>query len=376
MARRSGQIEKRGDRKWLVRVFVGNHPDTGARVYRSETVHGIKRDAERVLNEMLRNADLGLLTGSRGATLGSFLDAWIETKERTVAPRTAEHYARFLDKFVRPALGTRRLDSLRPADIEALYSRVSQTASAHAQAHVHRVLHAALEDAVRLELIVRNPSTGAKVSREPRRSVVALNAEQAHRLCAELATRPRGLVFIFALATGMRPAEIQALRWSDCDLDAGTVTVERALVNLKGGVRQFGPTKTGKSRGIPLPRDIVPSLRTHRAEQAAHRLKLGELYEDQGLVFAAERGGPLDAQNLAYRVLKPALEAAGLPSGFRWYDCRHTAATLLLAAGVSAKIVAERLGHSQAAFTLDRYGHVAPGMQEQATERLGAMLFG
>ncbi len=82
---------------------------------------------------------------------------------------------------------------------------------------------------------------------------------------------------------------------------------------------------------------------------------------------------PLDGQNLANRTLKPILKAAKLSPRFRWYDCRHTCATLLLAAGENPKVVRERLGHKTVAFTLDRYGHVLPRMQSSASNRLEAM---
>jgi integrase len=95
-----------------------------------------------------------------------------------------------------------------------------------------------------------------------------------------------------------------------------------------------------------------------------------------GRVFASQTGAPLDGQNLAYRTLKPILKAAGLPRKFRWYDCRHTCATLLMAAGENPKVVSERLGHATVAFTLDRYAHVLPGMQESASEHLERILYG
>ena len=99
-------------------------------------------------------------------------------------------------------------------------------------------------------------------------------------------------------------------------------------------------------------------------------------YQDLDLVFASQTGAPLDGQNLAYRTLKPILKAAGLPRKFRWYDCRHTCATLLLAACENPKVVSERLGHATVAFTLDRYAHVLPGMQESASEHLERILYG
>ena len=128
-------------------------------------------------------------------------------------------------------------------------------------------------------------------------------------------------------------------------------------------------------RSIPLPASVANELRSHRADQAEWKLKLGGAHEDHGLVFANETGRPLDGQNVAYRTLKPILKAAKLSPRFRWYDCRHTCATLLLAAGENPKVMSERLGHSTVAFTLDRYGHVLPGMQESTSHRLEVMLF-
>jgi len=225
------------------------------------------------------------------------------------------------------------------------------------------------------------------VPREARADIPALTPAEAARFRQEAAKVDRGFVFTFSLATGMRPGEVQALRWADCDLAAGIVRVEKTLVWLDGpkdektGKRrgktwQLGDPKTRRSRrAIPLPASVATELRAHRATQAEWKLKLGAAYEDNGLVFASETGGPVDGQNLAYRTLKPILKAAKLPLRFRWYDCRHTCATLLLAAGENPKVVSERLGHATVAFTLDRYGHVLPGMQAAASDKLEALLF-
>ncbi len=153
--------------------------------------------------------------------------------------------------------------------------------------------------------------------------------------------------------------------------------MRRSLVHLKGGQWEIGEPKTRQSRRtIPLPRSVARELAAHRAAQAAHRLRVGTKYQDHDLVFASETGGPLDGQNLAYRTLKPILRTARLSANFRWYDCRHTCATLLLAAGENPKVVSERLGHATVAFTLDRYAHVLPGMQERAANLLEEFLFG
>jgi integrase len=146
----------------------------------------------------------------------------------------------------------------------------------------------------------------------------------------------------------------------------------------KGGTTwQFREPKTERGRRtIPLPSFVLAELRSHRAQQAEYRLKMGEAYEDLNLVFASDTGGPIDDRNLSRRTLEPILKAAKLDEKFRWYDCRHTCATLLLAAAENPKVVSARLGHSTVAFTLDRYAHVLPGMQEAATAKLEGMLLG
>lgn len=272
-------------------------------------------------------------------------------------------------------------------DIQTLYTSIGKQTSAHAVVHTHRPLNAALEQAVRWRYLLENPAKGVRIPREKRADIPALAPDEAARFRREATKVDRGFVFTFSLATGMRPGEIQALRWIDCDLESGLVRVERTLVWLDGekdeqtGKRgkkwELGEPKTKRSRrAIPLPASVATELRKHRVDQAEWKLKLGGAYEDHGLVFASDTGRPLDGQNLAYRTLKPILKAAKLSTRFRWYDCRHTCATLLLAAGENPKVVSERLGHATVAFTLDRYGHVLPGMQANASETLDRILQG
>ena len=97
---------------------------------------------------------------------------------------------------------------------------------------------------------------------------------------------------------------------------------------------------------------------------------------DLGLIFANERGGPLDLSNVVKRHFKPILSRAGLPSNIRLYDLRHSCATILLQAGMNPKIVSERLGHASITLTLDTYSHVLPDMQESAAERMEQVIFG
>ncbi len=152
--------------------------------------------------------------------------------------------------------------------------------------------------------------------------------------------------------------------------------VRRALVRRKDGSWGFEEPKTDRSRGtIPLPPSVVASLARHKRHQAEERLAKGPEYKNQNMVFATSTGQPLDQINLSRRHFKPVLKAAELSNDFRVYDLRHSCATLLLAAGENPKVVSERLGHASVALTLDIYSDVLPSMQQQAAERLEAILF-
>lgn len=138
----------------------------------------------------------------------------------------------------------------------------------------------------------------------------------------------------------------------------------------------FTELKTRQSnRSIPLSTTAVAALRKHKVKQAQERLKLGALYQNFDLVFAAELGTPTAIGNLTKRHFKPMLKAAKLPD-IRLYDLRHTCATLLLASGENPKVVSERLGHSSVVMTLDVYSHVLPNMQAAATTKMAQLLFG
>ena len=183
-------------------------------------------------------------------------------------------------------------------------------------------------------------------------------------------------LFAFAIDTGARPSEVLALKWSDLDLDRSTVTIQRTLQRHKGKGKgwYFSEPKTSKSRrNVPLTPGIVRELKDYRVRRGEELLSWG-IRSD--LVFCSDSGTPLVLENLTKRHFKPILNAAMIPTTATLYSLRHSCATLLLAAGVHPKIVAERLGHSSVTITMDVYSHVLPGMQEEATAQLERMLYG
>ena len=148
--------------------------------------------------------------------------------------------------------------------------------------------------------------------------------------------------------------------------------VQRTKSTAKSGP-VFTTLKNGKWRSITLTRHAIEALKAHRATQNAERLKAGSLWQDCGLIFCTYGGRPLDSHNVSRTSFKPLLERAGLPD-IRFYDLRHTCATLLLSRGHHPKLVQELLGHASVALTLDRYSHVLPGMGDQTAAAMEAAL--
>jgi len=190
-------------------------------------------------------------------------------------------------------------------------------------------------------------------------------AEVAALLSAASGDRLEAL-YVAAVHTGLRRGELLGLTWSDLDLEAGTLSVQRSLD--KDGT--FNPPKRKSSRRtVKLTAQAAESLKGHRARQNEERLRLGSLWEDRGLVFPNRAGKPMNADNLYHRGFKPLLGRAGL-SGFTFHSLRHTCATLLLSKNVNPKIVSEMLGHATISQTMDTYSHVMPGMGDVAATAL------
>lgn len=373
----AGQLIRRGERTWQVRVYMGRDSATGKRSYLYRTVHGTKSDAQRCLNELLTKKDRGVLQTMTTDTVNEYLDHWLDVAARPrLRESTFRDYRWMLERYVRPAIGNKRLAQLTPLDIQALYSKLQADGlSARTIRYIHSTLSSSLKQAVKWRILPQNPADFVDLPRQQRREMQALTPEQAREFLTEAAKDRNGLLFAFAMATGMRPGEYLALTWEDIDFDAGTAIVRRSLTNRKG-VQAFTEPKTARSRRtIPLPRSMVQALAQYREAQLVECG--GKPNGDTGLdlVFRSQNGSPIDKHNLVKRHFKPILKAARLPENIRLYDLRHTCATLLLAAGENPKVVAERLGHASTTMTLDVYSHVLPTMQQRAAERLEEMLF-
>lgn len=374
----AGQLIQRGERTFLLRVFKGRDA-SGKRKFVNKTIHGTRRDAERELRKLLTAKDTSQLLDPSNESLAKYLRRWLDSAAKAqLRKRTWLDYQALIRRYIEPELGHARLSRITPLEIQALYTSMQERGlSARTVRYTHAVLRSALNQAIKWRMLATNPATLVALPKSQRRELSVLNREQANALLEAAETDRFHALWVLLLTTGMRPGEALALRWAD--LADGRVTIHRTLVQRAGMGRVFENPKTAKSRrSVPLLPQALSALALHRKKQAAEKLLFGAEYEDQGLIFANQTGGSLDMARLS-RKFRKLNERARLSDGaplprIRMYDLRHSHVTLMLAAGVNLKIVAERVGHSNINMTADVYAAVLPDMQQQATESLDRLL--
>ena len=375
------QIINRGPKTYLIRVFLGRDPDTGKRRFQNQTFRGLKKSAKKRADRIEEQVSDGTWNPNgcpSDQTVKDFLEYWLDhTAARKVADYTLVDYRALTARYLVPLLGDMKLGDLAPADVQRLITDLEgRGLSPRTVRYAHGVLRNALNKAVREGTIPSNPASAKMVDLPKRetRELTVLSPDEA-KAFIEAANEDRwAALWILLISSGARPGEALGLKWDD--FDGKNIRIQRALVrDRKGGGWTLKEPKTKKSRRtVPLPAVASQALKDHRRRQAAEKLAGGD-YSDERFIFADETGGPLAWDEIARQHFGDLLTQGNLPT-LRAYDLRHTCASLLLAAGVNPKIVSERLGHSTVVLTLDTYSSVLPGLQEEATELLGAVLGG
>lgn len=176
-----------------------------------------------------------------------------------------------------------------------------------------------------------------------------------------------------AITTGMRQSEILALKWTDLDRGRNTLTIQRQLRRKFEGRNYYSSLKTSAARRtISLGLDTMQKLQEHSKRQNTEKVRMGNRWEENDLIFPSAKGTPMSQRNLL-RLFKKVLCESGLRE-LRFHDLRHTAASLMLNHGVPILIVSKRLGHSKVSVTLDTYGHLLPGMEQVTADFIDSLV--
>lgn len=391
-----GSIRERSKGSWRITLEFGYMRDgvTGKnkRVQKFITFRGTKREAQGKLNDLLHEVKHGTFIEPHKRTVGEWLDEWVDLaiKPPRRTQRAYDTYLSVIRVHLKPALGAHRLQGLRSIDIEGFLAQKATLAPA-TLGKIFTVLSSALKAAMRSQLVARNVAT--LVSNRPsapkgHQSAVencwtADEAAAFMRVAQEAGPRPAAF-YAVALDSGCRKSELAGLLWSDVDFTESRILVRQQL--LSGGRDPvFTPTKGKRARSIDLAPGTLDLLRVHRQTQAEIKLRNRQAFRDHGLVFCKDwsdvgrkhdtLGDPLSINNLGQHEFARLIATAEVKP-ITLHGLRHTSASLLLAAGVPANVVQQRLGHTRIEMTLSIYAHVLPGQQRDAARRIGSLLYG
>lgn len=357
-----GMVRKREDGRWEGRIVVG-HKDSGDSIFRY-----VYADTQKELTAKLRKcitAYQGVdLTERSRITLSEWLDQWLISIDGTVRPSTLNGYRSYIENYIRPGLGEKRITQIKAADIQKFYDKLGQTLASGSVRQIHTTLHGIMKAAQQARLIPRNPVDEVVPPKFSYQQKQVLTDEQLAVFMNVIKEDEVWFDFFYTeIMTGLRRGEICGLRWEDFDEVNGTLKVCRTVRREKGTGLTTGDTKTyAGTQKISLPPSVTAILKERKQTALTDWIFPNPLCLEQPT-----------APDSAYRRMKLLLEQAGLPD-IRFHDLRHTFATHALTSGVDVKTLSGILGHTRAAFTLDTYTHTTGDMQKRAAEIVGEFL--
>lgn len=370
-SRGEGAITPLEDGRFRGAIWLPRLDGTMVRKY----VRGKTRaEVSRKFEALRKEATEGLPDGT---TTGEYLAEWVKALSgRNLRPTTRRQYARHVESYWTPAIGRVELVKLTPLDVERAMGGLTKRGLSSTTVRAARTtLRAALADAMRDGMIRRNVAALVKPPESDRPEMRALTADEVARLVEATRDDAYGPLYALAVASGLRLGELVGLSWDDIDLEARSLTVKRAAFQRDDGSYDFGQPKTKRSRRtVMLPSLAIEALRRQKARQAAAKLAAGTAWQDRrNLVFTDAVGRPVVPGHVS-KAFRAVADRLGIP--VRFHDLRHTAATLMLAAGVPLKVVSETLGHASIVVTADVYAHVTPDLRREAADAMDRALGG
>jgi len=309
-------------------------------------------------------------------TLAVYLQHWLaESAKPTIRESTYVSYRTIVRKHLVPQLGRVQLAKLTPQMVEQfLNNRIGTGLSPRRVQYFHAVLRRALNRAMKAGYLGRNVATLVDPPRVPHKEIEPFTPSQIRVLLEAIKGNRLEALYSVALAVGLRQGEALGLRWGDVDFQAGLIHARYELQRIEGKFQLVELKSRRSHRTLAVPSYIAEKLREHGARQREEHLLLGPEWHDNDLVFTSQTGLPLDGKNVT-RAFQRLLRRAGLPKR-RFYDLRHSCATLLLVQGVPARVVMEILGHSQIGLTMNTYTHVVPELSRAAANGMQRFLVG
>ncbi|MBY0098683.1 MULTISPECIES: tyrosine-type recombinase/integrase [Bacillaceae] len=356
-----GSVSKRGS-TWTYVVDIGKDPETGKRQQKTKGGFKKKKDAEAALLNILKELEEGEYIEPSNKIFSSYIEEWFQHYGKRVKETTAFSRRFTVDKHLirENPFHNKPLSKITSKDIDNLYNlKLDEGYSTNTIRKIHQMLHQALEQAVKWNMIKTNPVSKTAPPSIKTKDFKIWSFDEVHAFLEVSRKNRHYIMFLLAIYTGMRKGEILGLKWSDIDFEKKVIMVQRSVARISGLGYIFSSPKTKKSiRQVPIPDFFIEELLTHKKTQEEWKKRSGTQYQELDLVISTETGTIQDPRNVLREMRKICKNAKVTP--IRFHDIRHTHASILIAEGVDIVKVASRLGHTNPKITLEIYAHLMP----------------
>ena len=374
----AGHIRKRitskGETTYQITVESDRDPITGERNRKYKTIKGTKKQAETIMRQMIQEAENGGIASSSGIRLKDWLEQWLKTYKPNIEQTTRGGYQEKIDEYIVPKLGQIPIGSLNPLAVQNFINDLStQGLAPKTIRNTYNILNPAMKKAVELRMISFNPCVGAVLPKLVKYQPNIYSKEKMAEMLKVTKGTDMHLIAVLEFSLGIRRGELCALKWEHIDLENKKVTIcENRVNDKKGNVVTKPPKSEAGKRVISVGEDVATVLLEAKQVYQQDKMKLGTKFKDLGYVVRKQNGTPFQPDSLTQK-WRRFLEKNNLPV-IRLHDSRHSNATALIESGVSAKVVQQRLGHSDVTLTLNTYTHVLPSMDEEAANILDNLI--
>ena len=379
MAKRAngeGSIRKRKDGKWLVTFPTGLYKENGKREYLYFYFNS-QAEAVEKMRQLQNEKAVGVCRSKAAIKTGDWIHTWIEKyKAPHLAPSTLTSYRNNFRVHIRPYVGEIALKDLTTYHIQKMLDNGNFRFSLFIK--VRNVIHGALEQAVELGMIPKNPCKGVAYPKDDRKDVWALTKEEQQRFIAALDGEYYRTMLLTYLYTGMRAGEGIPLQWKDIDLSKRTIRVNKKAIvrhdyathSAKQEVQDFCKTKSSK-RTVAITAGLTAILSEYKESMRQRAENMGQAWSEESLVFLNTRDKMVYSRNLQESLYK-IYRKAGI-EGATMHTLRHTYATRCFEAGVDIKAISEQLGHANVKTTYNIYVHLLDDTRAKEIDKLSGI---
>ena len=329
-----------------------------------------EKEAKKFLRKLMADIENGTAGNLEKTKMNELINHFLSSKTHELSPNTMRDYKNILLNHVAPVLGDMQVNKIKAIHLQKYYNIKLETLSPNSINKHHRVLKKLFKTAIQLELITVNPAEIVDAPKTEKKNVgQVLTIAELQQLIDYVRGSMLELPVMLAALCGLRRGEICALKWSDIDLDKGTLSVSKSMCRLESNEWVLKLPKSDTSaRVIQIPSIVIKTLKSHRISILENKLKYSSCYSDEDFVVCNEFGEFYSPDCLSHS-FSLALEHAGIRH-IRFHDLRHTNATIMLQQGVPMKVASERLGHSTINITADLYTHVTRDLDKEASEKI------